>query len=412
MEEQKKKEAILREKLKKKEIDDINKTNILLTHNKEGKKNNRKRSMDDRIKDIYEWEEKRKERLNNKIMNKEKIIKDNKHKPKIDKNSCKITVNRNPDQIFNRLYRDDVLKRKEKKELLEQIYTPSFRPNLRNDKKPKEKKRKNVSNYKNNYSINNVAFSTVRSRKGSRDNDDDDEIENEEEDDSYLEKFYEKVHDDEKVNDMIRTHIFGKGKKTRCNTTVNLNIKRNQSVKDSLFKRKKSNDENNYTHMEFIAPTRGLIGYRSAFITNTKGEGIMVRSFDSYKPYVGEINGRKNGVLVSMDNGKTLGFSLWNLQERGTLIVGPAEEVYIGMIVGIHSRDNDLNVNPCKNKHLTNTRASGSDEAIALIKPKTFTLEEALEFIASDELVEVTPSAIRLRKKILDPDERFRQNRK
>ncbi len=173
-----------------------------------------------------------------------------------------------------------------------------------------------------------------------------------------------------------------------------------------------TNDENNYTHMEFIAPTRGLIGYRSAFITNTKGEGIMVRSFDSYKPYVGEISGRKNGVLVSMDNGKTLGFSLWNLQDRGTLIVGPAEEVYIGMIVGIHSRDNDLNVNPCKNKHLTNTRASGSDDAIALIKPKTFSLEEALEFIADDELVEVTPSAIRLRKKTLDPDERFRQNRK
>ena len=173
-----------------------------------------------------------------------------------------------------------------------------------------------------------------------------------------------------------------------------------------------SNDDNNYTHMEFIAPTRGLIGYRSAFITNTKGEGIMVRSFDSYKPYVGEIIGRKNGVLVSMENGKTLGFSLWNLQDRGTLIVGPAEDVYIGMIVGIHNRDNDLNVNPCKNKQLTNTRASGSDEAIALIKPKTFSLEEALEFIADDELVEVTPSAIRLRKKILDPNERFRQNRK
>ncbi len=173
-----------------------------------------------------------------------------------------------------------------------------------------------------------------------------------------------------------------------------------------------SNDENDYTHMEFIAPTRGLIGYRSAFITNTKGEGIMVRSFDSYKPYVGEITGRKNGVLVSMENGKTLGFSLWNLQDRGTLIVGPAEEVYIGMIVGIHNRDNDLNVNPCKNKQLTNTRASGSDEAIALIKPKVFSLEEALEFIADDELVEVTPGAIRLRKKILDPNERFRQNRK
>ena len=138
----------------------------------------------------------------------------------------------------------------------------------------------------------------------------------------------------------------------------------------------------------------------------------MVRSFEDYKPYVGEISGRKNGVLVTMENGKTLGFSLFNLQERGTMIVGPAEEVYIGMIVGIHNRDNDLNVNPCKNKQLTNTRASGSDEAIALIKPKTFSLEEALEFIEDDELVEVTPSAIRIRKKILDPNERFRINRK
>lgn len=173
-----------------------------------------------------------------------------------------------------------------------------------------------------------------------------------------------------------------------------------------------NNDENDYVHLEFSAPTRGLIGYRSAFITNTKGEGVMIRSFDDYKPYVGEITGRKNGVLVSMENGKTLGFSLFNLQDRGTLIVGPAEEVYVGMIVGIHNRDNDLNVNPCKNKQLTNTRASGSDDAIALIKPKTFSLEEALEFIQDDELVEVTPSAIRLRKKILDPNERFRVNRK
>ena len=173
-----------------------------------------------------------------------------------------------------------------------------------------------------------------------------------------------------------------------------------------------SSDDNNYAHLEFSAPTRGLIGYRSAFITNTKGEGVMVRSFEDYKPYVGEISGRKNGVLVTMENGKTLGFSLFNLQERGTMIVGPAEEVYVGMIVGIHNRDNDLNVNPCKNKQLTNTRASGSDEAIALIKPKTFSLEEALEFIQEDELVEVTPSAIRMRKKILDPNERFRVNRK
>ena len=172
-----------------------------------------------------------------------------------------------------------------------------------------------------------------------------------------------------------------------------------------------SNTDDNYTHMEFSAPTRGLIGYRSAFITNTKGEGIMLRSYDSYKPYVGVINGRKNGVLVSMENGKTLGYSLFNLQDRGTLIVDPATDVYIGMIVGINNRDNDLNVNPCKNKQLTNTRASGSDDAIALVKPKTFTLEEALEFIEDDEYVEITPTVIRLRKKILDPKDRYRENR-
>ena len=172
-----------------------------------------------------------------------------------------------------------------------------------------------------------------------------------------------------------------------------------------------NNSDDGYVHLEFSAPTRGLIGYRSAFITNTKGEGIMVRSFDQYKPYVGPITRRKNGVLVSMENGKALGYSLWNLEERGTLIIGPATDVYVGMIVGIHNRDNDLNVNPCKNKNLTNTRASGSDEAINLTRPKTFTLEEALEFIEDDEYVEVTPTDIRLRKKILDPNERFRENR-
>lgn len=172
-----------------------------------------------------------------------------------------------------------------------------------------------------------------------------------------------------------------------------------------------TNTDDNFVHLEFSAPTRGLIGYRSAFITNTKGEGIMVRSFEAYKPYVGEIARRKNGVLVSMENGKALGYSLWNLEERGTLIIEPATEVYIGMIIGIHNRDNDLNVNPCKNKNLTNTRASGSDEAINLTKAKKFTLEEALEFIEDDEYVEVTPTDIRLRKAILDPNMRFRNNR-
>ena len=169
--------------------------------------------------------------------------------------------------------------------------------------------------------------------------------------------------------------------------------------------------EENYVRLEFLVPTRGLIGYRSNFITNTKGEGIMVRSFDSYRPYAGEIFGRKNGVLVSMESGKTFGYALYNLLDRGTMIVEPSTEVYEGMIVGIHNRDNDLNVNPCKNKEFSNTRSSGSDEAITLPKAKTFTLEEALEFIENDELVEVTPEAVRLRKKILDEKERYRSHK-
>lgn len=172
-----------------------------------------------------------------------------------------------------------------------------------------------------------------------------------------------------------------------------------------------NSDSDNFTHMEFSAPTRGLIGYRSSFITNTKGEGTMVRSFDEYKPYVGELSTRKNGVLVSMESGKTLGYSLFNLQERGTLIVGPAVDVYVGMIIGIHNRDNDLNVNPCKNKEMSNTRSKSADDAIALVTPRTFSLEEALEFIEEDEYVEVTPDAIRMRKSILDPKDRYRQSR-
>ena len=169
--------------------------------------------------------------------------------------------------------------------------------------------------------------------------------------------------------------------------------------------------EDNYLRLEFLVPTRGLIGYRSSFITNTKGEGIMVRSFDSYRPYAGEISGRKNGVLVAMESGKTFGYALYNLLDRGTMLVEPSTDVYSGMIIGIHNRENDLNVNPCKNKEFSNTRSSGSDEAIVLPRAKTYTLEEALEFIDNDELVEVTPDAIRLRKKILDEKERFRSNR-
>lgn len=172
-----------------------------------------------------------------------------------------------------------------------------------------------------------------------------------------------------------------------------------------------SNEDETHVRLEFSVPTRGLIGYRSQFITNTKGEGIMVRSFEDYKPYAGEVISRKNGVLVSMENGLTYGYALYNLQSRGTLIVGPSVEVYKGMIVGINNKDNDLDVNPCKNKEFSNTRSTSSDDAIVLTRPRTFTLEEALEFIESDELVEVTPTDIRLRKKILDPKERFRSNR-
>ena len=165
-----------------------------------------------------------------------------------------------------------------------------------------------------------------------------------------------------------------------------------------------------YTKLEYLVPTRGLIGYRGSFITETKGEGIMVRSFDSYKDYAGAINGRKNGVLVSMENGTTFGYSLFNLSSRGTMIVEPSQEVYIGMIIGICNKEGDLNVNPCKNKELTNTRSAHADEAITLNKPKKFTLEEALEFIEDDEYIEITPDEIRLRKKYLDPKERYRRN--
>lgn len=167
-----------------------------------------------------------------------------------------------------------------------------------------------------------------------------------------------------------------------------------------------------YTRLEFLAPTRGLIGYRSEFINNTRGEGTLVRSFDSYKPSCGKIKTRKNGVLVSAENDKTMAYSLWKLQERGRLLVDPAVDVYEGMIVGIHNRDNDLNVNPCKNKKLTNTRSSGNDKAILLEPIKVYSLEEALEFIEEDELVEITPAAIRLRKRALSQKERYRSDSK
>lgn len=208
------------------------------------------------------------------------------------------------------------------------------------------------------------------------------------------------------------------GKKLEPYEKVNLNVPNDFSgtVINSLNERKGTLQsitpgEEGYTKIEYLVPTRGLIGYRGNFITETKGEGIMVRSFDSYGAYAGTITGRKNGVMISMVDGTTFGYSLFNLTDRGTMIVDPSTDVYIGMIVGICNKEGDLNVNPCKNKELTNTRSSHADEAIALNKAKEFTLEEALEFIESDEYIEITPEKIRLRKKILDPKERYRQNR-
>lgn len=163
--------------------------------------------------------------------------------------------------------------------------------------------------------------------------------------------------------------------------------------------------------LEFLIPARGLIGLRGEILTETRGTGIMTHTFDGYAPYKGDIPGRKNGVLIAMEHGETTAYALDALQPRGVLFIGPGTEVYGGMIIGQHAKDNDLDVNPCKGKKLTNIRASGSDDAIKLTPPRVLTLEQALEFIDDDELVEVTPASIRLRKKELDPTKRKRPAR-
>mgnify|MGYP003137912988 FL=1 len=161
--------------------------------------------------------------------------------------------------------------------------------------------------------------------------------------------------------------------------------------------------------LEFMVPSRGLIGFRSHFLTLTSGSGIMTSIFDHYGPVKqGDMAGRQNGVLVSMTKGKTLAYALFTLQDRGRLFLGHGAEVYEGQIIGLHSRNNDLPVNPTKAKQLTNIRAAGTDENLVLSPPVRHTLEQALEFIAEDELVEVTPHHIRLRKKLLSENERKR----
>ena len=160
-------------------------------------------------------------------------------------------------------------------------------------------------------------------------------------------------------------------------------------------------DEGSYTKIIYHVSTRGLLGYRSEFINDTKGEGVLVRKFIAYEAYKGEIPGRQNGVLISCDSGKAMTYALWNIQERGSLFITPQTEVYEGMIIGVASKNMDMEVNPIKNKKMTAVRSTGNDEAMKLVPAKILSLEEALEFINDDELVEITPDSIRLRKKYL-----------
>ncbi len=169
--------------------------------------------------------------------------------------------------------------------------------------------------------------------------------------------------------------------------------------------------EEGHTKIEFRIPARGLIGYRTEFLTDTKGEGTMNHIFDCYEPFKGDVVARVRGTIVAFESGKSVTYGLYNAQDKGELFIGPGVEVYEGMIVGLNSRGEDLAINVCKEKHLTNTRASGSDEALRLVPPIQMSLEKAIEFIQDDELVEVTPKNIRLRKKILDSKERERAAR-
>ena len=165
-----------------------------------------------------------------------------------------------------------------------------------------------------------------------------------------------------------------------------------------------------YTRIEFKIPSRGLIGYRGDFMTDTKGNGIINTIFEGYEPFKGEIAYRKTGSLIAFESGESVTYGLFSAQDRGTLFIGPGEKVYAGMVIGSCSRNEDIELNVCKKKHLTNTRSSSADEALTLVPPKILSLEQALDFIETDELLEVTPKSLRIRKRILDPTMRKRAN--
>lgn len=189
------------------------------------------------------------------------------------------------------------------------------------------------------------------------------------------------------------------------------------TVIDKLSQRKgelqgmSSSGNGGYTRLEFSIPSRGLIGYRGEFMTDTKGNGIINTIFDDYGPYKGEIQYRKQGSLIAFESGEAVGYGLFNAQERGTLFIGAGVKVYSGMVVGQNGKAEDVEVNVCKRKQLTNTRSSSADDSLKLTTPRTLSLEQALEFIDTDELLEVTPTSLRIRKKILDPTHRMRSKR-
>lgn len=165
------------------------------------------------------------------------------------------------------------------------------------------------------------------------------------------------------------------------------------------------------TRIIFYVPARGLIGYQSQFLTDTRGTGMINRLFHDYAPYKGDIEGRRNGALISTDTGEAVAYGIWNLQDRGIMFIDPGDKIYAGMIVGEHSRDNDLEINVLKAKQLTNIRTKSADEAIRLVPPLKMTLEQMISYIQDDELLEVTPKNLRLRKAELDPNVRKRADR-
>jgi len=201
------------------------------------------------------------------------------------------------------------------------------------------------------------------------------------------------------------------------NVTVDVESEYQGAVIEKLGKRgaemtSMATNADGCTRIEFMCPTRGLIGYTSEFLTDTRGTGIMHHVFHDYGPYIGNLpGGRINGVLISMENGESVAFAIWKLQERGKMFIGSGVKLYEGMIIGINSRDADMTVNPIKEKKLTNVRSSGKDDAIDLVPPLNLSLERAIEFIADDELVEITPTSIRLRKRLLKEHERKRGSR-